>query len=160
MSAIARLERIWTSFPLAFRDRLVGAGLGLPSAMVLGIARWLEPDPSGVGTHQQLGLGGCSILTLTGWPCPMCGMTTTFAHLAHGNLVQGALTQPFGLVLFSVTVGLCAVGLADFFVPTGRFRRIGTWLTPLEVPIAVSVLVGMILGWFYKVVLIRPEIFN
>ncbi len=157
MSSTSVFERFWTGLPIELRDRLVGATFGLPSGIVLGIARWLEPDPAGVGTHQQLGLGGCSILTFTGWPCPMCGMTTTFAHLAHGNLVQGIATQPFGVALFLVTLAFCALGLADLAVPSGRLRRIASWLSPWEVPIAISVLVGMTLGWIYKVLVIRPD---
>ena len=38
------------------RDRLIGLILLIPSAAVLTVARWLTPDPSGVGTHQQLGM--------------------------------------------------------------------------------------------------------
>ena len=34
-----------------------------------------------MGTHQQLGLPPCNFVTLTGYPCPACGMTTSFALL-------------------------------------------------------------------------------
>ncbi len=43
--------------------------------VVLGVARWLEPDAKGYGTHQQLGLPPCSSILLFGSKCPACGMT-------------------------------------------------------------------------------------
>jgi len=75
--------------------------VALPTLTVLAIARHLQPDPAGVGTHTQLGLGRCPVLALTGYPCPMCGMTTTFALMADLRPVDAALNQPFGVVLFS-----------------------------------------------------------
>ena len=54
-------------------DRFVGGLLVLPTGLILGLAVWLEPEASGVGTHQQLGLDGCAILSVWGIPCPMCG---------------------------------------------------------------------------------------
>ena len=92
------------------QDRLVGITLFAPSAAVLATAAWLTPDPSGMGTHRQLGLGGCAVLTMTGLPCPMCGMTTTFTHMAHFQVVEALLNQPFGPVLFLCTVAAALIG--------------------------------------------------
>lgn len=39
-----------------------------------------------------------------GYPCPMCGMTTTFALMEHLRPLDAALKLPFGVVLFSLTV--------------------------------------------------------
>lgn len=125
---------------------LVGA-----SAPVLGLAAWLEPDPAGVGTHRQLGLGGCTILTWTGWPCPMCGMTTCFTHMAHADPLAAAITQPFGVVLFMATVVAFITGLGGL---SGRswWRRVGAFMLEHEVPIAAGTLIGMAAGWLYKCV--------
>lgn len=135
----------------AVQDRLVGAVLALPSGVVLGVARSLSPDPSGMGTHRQLGLGGCAMLTGTGVPCPMCGMTTTFAHLAHLQPLQAALTQPFGLVLFGGTVLAFALGLADLLNPRARWRQALGWVDQREGWIAGGLMLGMVLGWTYKI---------
>ncbi|RME21977.1 MAG: DUF2752 domain-containing protein [Deltaproteobacteria bacterium] len=133
------------------QDRLVGLGLALPAAAVLSVARILTPDPAGLGTHRQLGLGGCAMLTTTGIPCPMCGMTTTFSHLAHLEPIQAVLTQPFGVVLFAGTVGAFAVGMADLVLPRGRWRRVLAWVDRHELAVAGSLLLGLVLGWAYKI---------
>lgn len=148
----------WSLFeriPRRLQDRLVGAALFFPGAAVLGVARWLTPDPSGVGTHRQLGMGGCSVLTLTGWPCPMCGMTTTFSHLAHFQILDGALNQPFGLYLFGATLLCTGAGLADLAHPRGRWRVLLRWVERRETAIAISLLLGMFLGWLYKAALVH-----
>jgi hypothetical protein len=54
---------------------------------------WLE------GTHQQLGLPPCSFRTLAGRPCPSCGMTTSFALLMHGDLVNSLRANAVGTLL-------------------------------------------------------------
>src|SRR5205085_3294856 len=78
-------------------------GLAAVSAIVLGIARSLTPDPSGLGTHLQLGLPRCGFLALTGLPCPACGLTTAFAHMARGEIAAAASVNAFGVLLFALT---------------------------------------------------------
>lgn len=143
------------AWPDPVMDRLIGAVLFLPSATVLGIALALNPDPAGFGTHRQLGLGGCALLTLTGVPCPMCGMTTTFSHLAHGHLVAGFLNQPFGLVLFTGTVAAALIGASDLFAARGAWRVALRWLERREAWVAGTLLIGLASGWLYKVALMR-----
>ena len=145
----------WASLPADLQDRLVGVVLAAPSSVVLGLSAWLEPAAGGVGTHKQLGLNGCAVLTATGWPCPMCGMTTTFAHMAHLSPVDAAITQPFGVVLFLLTVAFASVGWADLLLPAGRWRRLRDGALAREVPLAVAALVGMGLGWAYKAAVMR-----
>jgi len=81
--------------------------------MGLGLARWLEPSPSGIGTHRQLGLPACTIQALFGGRCPSCGMTTAWAlamrlrfHEAlHANVAgtllwgQAMLSVPYLLLM-------------------------------------------------------------
>lgn len=134
----------------AAQDRLVGLALAVPSGGVLGTALSLDASPTGVGTHRQLGLGGCTILTTFGVPCPMCGMTTTFTHLAHLDVVAGVLNQPFGLVLFAGTVAAFSVGLSDLLAPRARWRRALAVVDRHEGWIAAALLIGMFGGWGYK----------
>lgn len=137
------------------QDRLIGSVLFVPTATVLAIALSLTPDPSGLGTHRQLGLGGCTILTMTGVPCPMCGMTTTFTHLAHLQVIPGVINQPFGLVLFSLTVMAFIVGAMDLVRPGRRWHRILSWVDRREARVAYGLLGGMTLGWGYKVAMVN-----
>lgn len=79
---------------------LVGAGL----LAIFGIAYWLNPydsqgQPRQMATHLQLGLPPCNFLRLTGYPCPSCGMTTSFALLVRGDVVSSLKANAAGTLL-------------------------------------------------------------
>ncbi len=63
------------------------------------LAYQLEPDPRGFGTHQQLGLPGCTFRVVFGVPCPSCGMTTSFTHFMRGDIIESARANVAGLLL-------------------------------------------------------------
>jgi len=84
--------------------RFVWALLGAGCGAVVGLAAWLRPDPSGFGTHRQLGLPPCEFGAMTGIPCPGCGLTTSFAHMAHGHLIAGFSSHLMGPPLFLMTL--------------------------------------------------------
>ncbi len=86
------------------RRALVLAALGLVG--VLGVARQLEPDPRGFGTHTQLGLAPCAFALVTGHPCPTCGMTTSFAWFARGRFDRSWRANPAGSLLAPTCVAL------------------------------------------------------
>lgn len=135
--------------------RVAGALCGLPAAGVLGIARWLDPSPAGVGTHTQLGLGRCPVLALTGFPCPMCGMTTTFALMADLRPVDAVLNQPFGVFLCVVTATAAAVSLAQMVTGKPVLPALLARILHRERLYASLLLIGMIGGWVYKMAAIR-----
>lgn len=75
---------------------------GLVALSLLGLlvtAGWLRPAGAGHGTHTQLGLLQCGWVAAIGKPCPTCGMTTAFAHAAHGNIARSLAVQPMGAIL-------------------------------------------------------------
>jgi len=76
-----------------------GAALSLA---VLATARALSPDPSGVGTHTQLGLPACGFLYWSGLPCPLCGLTTSFAHMARFSVTSALHAHVLGPLLFAL----------------------------------------------------------
>jgi uncharacterized protein DUF2752 len=88
-------------------NRWVRVGLALVALgliTVFGIARWLNPrdengEPRRMETHRQLGLPPCTFYLFTRLPCPSCGMTTSFSHLAHGDLVNSLKANPMGTLL-------------------------------------------------------------
>jgi hypothetical protein len=77
--------------------------VALAAFCVLAIARVLEPHPDGLGTHRALGIPPCMFLTWFELPCPTCGMTTAFAHLARGQVLASVRAHPLGLPLFALT---------------------------------------------------------
>ena len=103
---------------LAERTRLRGLLLAMPCWAAVAAAWWLSPRPTGYGTHEQMGLPGCSFLAETGLPCPSCGLTTSFAEMARGHLGRAFHAQPFGLLLFTAVVLLAAAGSVE--LATGR----------------------------------------
>lgn len=62
-------------------------------------AAWVRPDPRGHGTHEQLGLTPCKFRSLTGHPCPSCGMTTAWAYVVRGDVAGATRANIAGLVL-------------------------------------------------------------
>lgn len=78
-------------------------GLGVATASIVATGVFLDPDPRGFGTHEQLGFGPCGMLESTGVPCPACGITTAVTLSAQGSLWRGFLTQPVGPVLVVAT---------------------------------------------------------
>ncbi len=145
-SRAARLERL-------ARRALWLVVASVPAA-VLGIARFVvHPDPSGHGTHTQLGLPPCGFLQTTGLPCAGCGMTTCFAHMARGEVVAAAAANPAGVAFFLVAVLLVPLGLwgawraAPFFDTLDRFQvdRVLLGLTVVAVVSWVARLAAILL---------------
>lgn len=93
------------------RARITWYSMAAASAAVVAIARALTPDPAGIGTHLQLGLPRCGFLMLTGVPCPACGLTTAFAHMARGAVAAAASANALGVVLFALTVATIPFGV-------------------------------------------------
>jgi Protein of unknown function (DUF2752) len=85
------------------RGTLLGLTAGL--VVVFAVAAWVNPyDATGrallMATHRQLGLPPCTFYVLTGgYPCPSCGMTTSFALLMHGDLWNSLRANAVGTAL-------------------------------------------------------------
>lgn len=71
----------------------------------------------------QVGLP-CPLRTLTGVPCPFCGMTRSVTAVVHGDVARSLVLNPFGIV---------AVAIAIALLLGWRVRRItyATWLVPV-----------------------------
>jgi hypothetical protein len=79
------------------RVLLIFTGCVLVSLLIT--AACLPPSANGMGTHQQLGLPPCSMVMFFDMRCPACGMTTSWAHLMRGQIVQSAHANTGGLML-------------------------------------------------------------
>ena len=140
------LGRRW--FPAGWLERVFWGALALGCAVVLGVALSLEPDPRGLGTHEQLGLPPCGFAELfDGAPCPSCGFTTTFVLAAHGRVGEAVGNQPFGFVLFVAAALLVPVGAAAAW--TGASLAIATEGWPWG-GLTFVVVVSWGVAWGYK----------
>lgn len=136
------------------RGTLVGLTLGI--ATVFAVAAWLNPyddagQPLRMETHRQLGLPPCTFYKWTkGLPCPACGMTTSFALLAHGDIwnslranAVGTVVALFCLVLIPWNLACCIRGRTYFI------RSIEQALTGVVSVFIVSMLLrwAIVLAW-------------
>lgn len=81
---------------------------------LLGYARALTPLPDLSGVAGLPVVAPCGFRFATGYPCLTCGMTRSFALLADGCLLDGIRVQPFGALLFLITLLLPALSIALF----------------------------------------------
>jgi hypothetical protein len=100
-------------------------------AIVFGIALWLNPydetgQPRRLATHMQLGLSPCGFYQMTDVPCPSCGMTTSFALLMHGDLVNSLRANAAGTLL--ALLGLAAIPWSLVSAWRGRYL----WIANLD----------------------------
>ena len=109
---------------LSPRERFTSLVIGLAAAAPVVVAAFLRADPSGLGTHVQLGMPTCTWPTAMGITCPSCGMTTAFAHAAAGDLGASLRTQPMGFLLAVLATATAILGLLG--AATGS--RLGYWL--------------------------------
>ena len=125
-----------------FRNRVNGILLAAPCVTMLAIAWSLEPCKSGFGTAGQLGIPACSMLVNTRWPCPTCGMTTSVAAAARGDLPASWRAHPFGpvLTLAAVVLGVASLAQATTARPVLAALRVRWWWL-------IAALVGMFAGW-------------
>ncbi len=92
-------------------ERVTAALAATIALTPLVIAANLVPDPTGMGTHRQLGLPGCGWLVAFGKPCATCGMTTAFSRMTHGQPVAAFAGQPAGAMLALVCATVVWVAL-------------------------------------------------
>lgn len=127
--------------PRSGRWSLVSISHGITRRRIAGQLSWfaiwlvlslvslmLHPDPSGHGTHTQLGLPPCPSVLLWNKPCLACGLTTSFSATVHGNLAGAFVAHPFGPVLFGLFTASALLALWGWI----RVRRIeitalGNW---------------------------------
>jgi hypothetical protein len=148
--------------PLPVPVRALLLGIALALGVVFFIAWWLDPyerDDQGrivaarrQETHRQLGLPQCSFYYATGLPCPSCGMTTSFALLMHGDILNSLRANAVGTLL--ALVGLLTVPWAVVACWRGRPPLVRSIETTVSV--VVIVLFGlMLLRWIYVLISLK-----
>jgi len=128
--------------------RLTHAAVAAGLIVVLLLSLWLKPDPRGLGTHEQLMLFPCNFHRATGLPCPFCGMTTAFAHMARGQVGEALLAQPMGAAGFVACVLLLPVAVGGALTgkdPIGRIMQL-PWQRLSKVIVAL-----LTCAWVFKI---------
>lgn len=132
------------SWPVRCYMAVTGIGL----AVLLGTAAWLTPNPSGNGTHQQLGLPECTFKRVYDLPCPSCGMTTSWSHVMRGELPSAVRCNSGGTFL-----ALLALGVAPWLLLMawrGRtFQRHPS--DPQCGFTAIAIVVVTLIDWFVRI---------
>lgn len=98
--------------------RMAGFAVAIGLLIPLITARILQPNLSGLGTHQQLGLPPCSMRVLIGIRCPACGMTTSWSHFTRGHLAASFEANAGGLGLAILALWIIVVSFASVW--TGK----------------------------------------
>jgi hypothetical protein len=138
---------------------LLTAAIGLAGILVL--ARRLVPDPRGYGTHTQLGLRPCAFLTVTGRPCPTCGMTTAFAWLLRGRVIRSWQVNPAGCLLGLLSFPLIAwlISCAVANRPVGFQSLEGPLVSLILAAVAISLVVWLVRLIVSPQALVQPGAF-
>ncbi|QDV38654.1 DUF2752 domain-containing protein [Tautonia plasticadhaerens] len=120
----------------------VALALGAAALLAaLGVARTLEPDPRGFGTHERLGLPPCASRLRTGVGCPTCGMTTSWALATRGRPRESWRASPAGCLLAPGS-GLLAAWMACS-AASGRPRPFRTASGPMAGAVVVASASGL-----------------
>lgn len=120
--------------------------LGVALFALLFLAAMLKPNPSGLGTHTQLGLPGCTMFTFTGIRCPGCGMTTSWAHTMNGDFASGIRANVGGVLLCLLSVAvfpsLLWMGIRGRSLPFRWFAQVA--ITVLLIAMSISIVEWLI----------------
>ncbi len=76
---------------------------------------YLNPNPHGHGTHQQLGLPPCPSVLFFDKPCPGCGLTTSWTATIHGQFGAAFKAHPLGPILYLGLTAFAFINLWAFF---------------------------------------------
>ena len=155
---VVRATRPRAPEPMTRFVRFALAAMALGGSAVLGVALWLNPYTPGGGartmaTHTQLGMPPCNMVTLTGRPCPACGMTTSFALLMHADPVNSARANWVGTLLCAAVV--LVVPWAVLSLARGRYLGIRSLEEALTVG-AIVLVVLMLARWLVVILTTEP----
>ena len=117
------------------RTALVLFAIGLIA--MFAAAMWVDPygadgRPLKMGTHTRLGLPPCEFYIIFGKPCPSCGLTTSFALLMHGDIVNSLRANAVGTLLALFCLALIPwsvwISLRGRYVWVNSIERASLWV--------------------------------
>lgn len=140
-----RPKKVRSTFWVRFGLILIALALGTVFFVATQV-RPYNPDGSVMrsASHQSIGLPACRFKEWSGIGCPSCGMTTSFALLVRGDLVNSARANWVGTLL---AVG-CAIFIPWSLISALRGRYWGVQrIDGLLAFLAGVLTVAMLLRW-------------
>lgn len=125
-------------------DTRSGPRAGEAAPVVVGAAALLAAaliPAGGVDSGPVL----CPFRLLTGIPCPACGLTRSWVHLAHGDVASSLANHPIGPALMLLT--LVATVVAGIHLVTRRWLVRPRHLTQALLVLAVATGVFGVWRW-------------
>jgi len=98
----------------SWASRVTWAILFALPTFVLGLSSWLTIGQLDDTARPLLGLPPCGFLVITGLPCPGCGLTHCFTSMAHFDIFGAVHANPFGVLLFLVSLTTIPVAIVGF----------------------------------------------
>ncbi len=112
----------------------------------------LTPSSAGYGTHQQLGLPPCGFLMITGYPCPSCGLTTSWAYLVRGEILNSLKAQPFGTLFYAALFFGAFISVISIWKRIPAPELLDSGYTER---MQYGLLIIFFAGWFYKMIVMK-----
>lgn len=139
---------VWHRLEASVAGRLYALAFASLGMALLVVAGWMTPSREHMGTHRQLGLPPCGFATVTGYPCPTCGMTTAFALVVRGRLIEAAGSSVFGTLLAVGTIVFVMAALACVIV--GRYPNLN-WYRIDAVKLVYYGALLLVLSWGLRI---------
>ncbi len=88
----------------------------------------------------------CAFYSMTGWPCPFCGMTRAFLAAGHGMWANAFRQSPVGALLYAAAWAAFGIGAINVArnAPAPRTSAI-----PVQFWIACAIVLAA--NWLYRV---------
>jgi hypothetical protein len=95
----------------------------------------------------------CIFKSITGVPCPSCGITRSVLQILHGNWIDAILINPLGLMVIVILVTIPIWIAADFYLKNASlvyvFKRVETLLRTKAVYLPLLLL--CLLNWYWNI---------
>lgn len=129
-------------------SRAVWAVLFVIPTAIIALSAWLTMAQLDDTVHPLFGLPPCGFKVVTGLPCPGCGLTHCFTAMAHLDIFAAVNANPFGVLLFLVsltTIPVAAVGFVKNWPVVDTLERLqfDKW--------AILLSLASILTWMVRV---------